>query len=71
MKLLPLRNFEAAVTEDMEDALNWYCAQCQTRGIGVVSAEHARAFLRDEERRPDLAAAFVSELLCPHPEDVL
>lgn len=69
MRLFPLRDPDIEVSDDMADALNWFCARCRMRGIKATTVDEVRAFLRDEEKRPDLAEQFVSDLLYPHPED--
>jgi len=68
MMLLTMRNCAHEVSEDMEDALNWFCHECQVKGIPCVTVEEVKAFLRDEEGRPDLADQFTSDLLIPLPE---
>jgi hypothetical protein len=68
MKLLyPLRDFDIEVSDDMATALNWFCARSKIRGIREITSEDVRAFLRDDQQRPDLAEQFVSDLLLPHP----
>ena len=67
MKLLALRNFEIPVSEDMEDALNWFCHKCQVSGSVVVTESEVKAFLCNEEKRPDLADEFTKDLLVPDP----
>lgn len=67
MKLFPLRNPDIEISDDMADALNWFCARCRMHGVKETTAAEVRAFLREEEKRPDLADQFVSDLLYPHP----
>jgi hypothetical protein len=65
--LYPLRDFDVEVSDDMASALNWFCARSKIRGIREITSEDVRAFLRDDQQRPDLAEQFVSDLLLPHP----
>lgn len=68
-RLLALRNGDITLSDDMEDALNWFCCECNTRGSVVVTEEEVKAWLRDEEGRPDLAEQFTPNLLYPYLED--
>ena len=70
MKMFPRRNFKADVSDDMEDALNWLCARCHAEHVTCITLEEVRAFLRDEEGRPDLADQFTTDLLLPLAGDV-
>lgn len=67
--MLSLLNPDIPMSEDMEDALNWFCAKCQARSYTLTNEDEVRAFLRDEEGRPDLAEQFTPNLLYLLPED--
>jgi len=48
---------------DMFDELLWFEITCRIAGKMYVTEEDARAFLRDTQKRPDLAEAFSTDYL--------
>lgn len=67
MKLRPLVNPDYKPSGDMLHALNWYETVCRMRKVQEVSEDDVVRFLLEDEGRPDLAAAFVTEYLCELP----
>lgn len=63
--LRPIINPELPPTGDMLDALTWLETAHRMREIAKITEGEARAFLRDEEGRPDLAEAFSPLFLLP------
>lgn len=52
----------------MFDALNWFETLCRMRGVTEVSEADVRHHLIEEEKRPDLADAFVRAYFCELPD---
>lgn len=71
MTLVPIPNPDHPPTGDLLTALLWLETRCRIRGITEVTEEQVRAFLTEEEKRPDLAAKFVRAHLCERPDEPL
>ena len=58
-----LLNPDTCPDGDMFDELLWFEITCRIAGKMYVTEEDARAFLRDTQKRPDLAEAFSTDYL--------
>ena len=69
MTLRPILNPNNPPKGDMFDALNWFETLCRMRGVTEVSEADVRRHLAEEEKRPDLAEAFVRAYFCELPAE--
>lgn len=68
MKLLPIVNTDADMSEDMAHALSWFETLCRMRGVYSVTKEDVIRHLA-EEGETGLAAAFNPSMLYELPAD--
>ena len=66
--LLTMLNPDKCPEGDMRMELIWFCALGNINKKTLVTEDEVRAFLRDEQGRPDLAEAFSTSYLLAWPQ---
>jgi hypothetical protein len=66
--LLTMLNSDKCPEGDMRMELIWFCGLCNSDKKTLVTEDEVRAFLRNDQGRPDLAEAFSTSYLLAWPE---